>query len=162
MARTPFRRTDRVSSLVRQVLGELLTFEIKDPRVQGAVITDVEITGDLREARIFLTHPGDDGEAESMMRGLEKASGWLRRELGQRIRLRVTPSLEFRFDHSLTYGARIESKLRELGLGGEEDEAEDGDRSERGDDLGSDDPESGDFGSEDFGSEDDPSDDQDD
>ena len=59
MARTPFKRTDRVASLVRQVLGELLTFEVKDPRVRGAVITDVEITGDLREARVFVIPPED-------------------------------------------------------------------------------------------------------
>lgn len=124
MARTPFKRTDRVSSLLRQVLGELLTFEIKDPRVQGAVITDVEVTGDLREARVFLTPPDDDREADAMLRGLNKASGWLRREVGQRTRLRVTPSLEFRFDRSLEYGARIESKLRELGLGGADDEVD--------------------------------------
>lgn len=122
MPRTPFKRTDRVSSLVRQVLGELLTFEIKDPRVQSVVVTDVEVTGDLREARIYVAHPGDDDEAEAQMRGLNKASGWLRRQLGQRIRLRVTPSLDFRFDESLAYGARIESKLRELGLGGDDDE----------------------------------------
>ncbi len=125
MARTPFKRTDRVSSLVRQVLGELLTFEIKDPRVQSVVVTDVEVTGDLREARIYVAHPGDDDEAAAQMRGLDKASGWLRRQLGQRIRLRVTPSLDFRFDESLAYGARIESKLRELGLGGDEDDAAD-------------------------------------
>jgi len=122
MARTPFKRTARVSSLIRQVLGELLTFEVKDPRVQDVVITDVEVTGDLREARVFLAHPGDEAQATSMMRGLEKASGWLRRELGQRIRLRVTPSLDFRFDRALEYGARIESRLRDLGLGGEPDE----------------------------------------
>lgn len=124
MARTPFKRTARVASLIRQVLGELLTFEVKDPRVQGAVVTEVEVTGDLREARIYLTHPGDEAEADAMMRGLGKASGYLRRELGQRVRLRVTPSLDFRFDRSIEYGARIESKLRELGLGGADAEGE--------------------------------------
>lgn len=138
MARTPFKRTARVSSLIRQVLGELLTFEIKDPRVQGASVTEVEVTGDLREARIYLIHPGDDAEAKSLMRGLEAASGYLRRELGQRVRLRVTPSLEFRFDRSIEYGARIESKLRELGLGGE-GEAGEGEEGASGDD-----PDSGD------------------
>lgn len=133
MARTPFQRTDRVSSLIRQILGELLTFEIKDPRAQGAVITDVEITGDLREARIFLSPPADASDADAMMRGLQRASGFLRRELGQRARLRVTPSLEFRYDRSLEYGARIESKLRELGLGQAPDDDADADGDERGD-----------------------------
>ncbi|MCA9540123.1 MAG: 30S ribosome-binding factor RbfA [Myxococcales bacterium] len=130
MARTPFRRTDRVSSLVRQVLAELLTFEVKDPRVQGVSITEVEVTGDLREARIFIMHPGDDVAAQAVLDGLQQASGYLRRELGQRVRLRVTPELSFRFDASLAYGARIEARLRELGLGdGRAEEGEAGDAS---------------------------------
>ena len=117
MARTPFKRTDRVASVVRQVLGELLTFEVKDPRVRGAVISDVEITGDLREARVFVIPPEDKAEASAMMDGLNRASGYLRRELGQRVELRVTPQLDFRYDRSIEYGNRIEQKLRELGLG---------------------------------------------
>jgi len=117
MARTPFKRTARVASVVREVVSELLTFEVKDPRVQGAVVTEVEVTGDLREARVFLMYPGDEKTAEKMLSGLNGASGFMRRELGKRIRLRVTPSLSFRFDRSYEYAARIEAKLSELGLG---------------------------------------------
>lgn len=125
MARTPFKRTDRVASVVRQVLGELLTFEVKDPRVRGAVISDVEITGDLREARVFVIPPQDGAEASAMMDGLQRASGYLRRELGQRVELRVTPQLDFRYDRSIEYGNRIEQKLRELGLGDAHDDESD-------------------------------------
>lgn len=149
MARSPFKRTARVASVVREVVGELLTFEVKDPRVRGAVVTDVEVTGDLRQARIFLMHPGDEDEARQMMRGLAKASGFMRRELGQRIRMRVTPSLDFRFDRSYEYAARIEARLAELGLGegaehdGSESEASQLDASEpdaaEPDDVGVDD-----------------------
>lgn len=129
MARTPFKRTDRVSSLLRRVLGELLTFEIKDPRAQGVVISDVEVTGDLREARVFIAHPGDEETARAQLAGLQKAAGFIRRELGHRVNLRVTPQLHFRIDHSLEYGNRIEQKLRELGLGGEDDGEAEGDGS---------------------------------
>ena len=124
LARPPFKRTARVASVVREAISELLTFEVKDPRVQGAVVTDVEVTGDLREARIFLMHPGDEVEAARLLKGLGQASGFLRRALGQRIRLRVTPSLDFRFDRSYEYAARIEAKLAELGLGEETDEGD--------------------------------------
>lgn len=139
MARTPFKRTDRVSSLVRQVLGELITFEIKDPRVRGAVISDVEITGDLREARVFLIPPENEAEAQALMTGLAAATGFLRREIGQRIRLRVTPQLDFRFDHSIEYGNRIEQRLRELGLGGTPAEPDEQDASDEDADASSDD-----------------------
>lgn len=125
MARTPFKRTDRVASVVRQVLGELLTFEVKDPRVRGAVISDVEITGDLREARVFVIPPEDDEASKAMMDGLQRASGYLRRELGQRVELRVTPQLGFQYDRSIEYGNRIEQKLRELGLGDASDDEAD-------------------------------------
>jgi ribosome-binding factor A len=139
MARTPFKRTDRVSSLVRQVLGELITFEIKDPRVRGAVISDVEITGDLREARVFLIPPENEAEAQALMTGLAAATGFLRREIGQRIRLRVTPQLDFRYDHSIEYGNRIEQRLRELGLGGTPPEPDEQDASGEDADLTPDD-----------------------
>lgn len=116
MARTPFSRPDRVSSLIREVISELLLLEINDPRVKGVVVTDVAITGDLREAKIFV-YCSDASRREAVMVGLSRASGWVRRELGKRIRLRVTPSVSFHFDESLEYGARIEARLRDLGLG---------------------------------------------
>jgi len=104
--------------------------EVKDPRVRAITVTDVEVTGDLRQARIFFAHhTGPEGEAD-IIRGLEKAAGFIRRALGKQIRMRTTPSLTFVPDHSLDYGDRIEQKLRELGLGHEESEADDFDGSE--------------------------------
>jgi ribosome-binding factor A len=125
MARTRFNRKDRVSSLIRDVVAKIVSSQVKDPRVRSITITDVEVTGDLRQARVFFAHhSGPEGEPE-IIRGLAKASGFIRRALGQQIRMRTTPSLEFIPDHSLDYGDRIEQKLRELGLG-QEDESTDG------------------------------------
>ena len=117
MPRSPFNRTDRVASLIQEIISGLLRSEVKDPRVRSVTVTDVEVTGDLREARIYYTHHSGEFKADEVREGLQRASGFVRRELGQRIRMRVTPSLDFREDTSLDYGARIEAKLRELGLG---------------------------------------------
>ena len=125
MARSPFKRTDRVASLIHEILSEILRTQVKDPRVQSVTITDVEVTGDLREARVFITHHQGTFEEDDVLEGLERAKGFVRRELGQRLRMRVTPSLDFRMDHSFEYGARIEQKLRELGLGESSSDASD-------------------------------------
>lgn len=110
-------RVQRVSSLVRQAVAEILTLEVKDPRIAGVVVTDVEITGDLREAQIFYGFVGDAGARAEAAEGLASCTGYVRRELGQRVSLRVVPSVHFRIDTSLDYGARIEARLAELGLG---------------------------------------------
>ena len=72
------------------------------------------MTGDLREAKVYIACYGEDGVGESQIKGLAKASSYIRREIGQRIHLRTTPSLTFHPDSSLVYGARIESLLRTI------------------------------------------------
>jgi ribosome-binding factor A len=114
MSRSTHKRTARIASLVREVISSLIVSEVKDPRVQKITLTDVEVTGDLREARVFFAHHGTDQDEKEILVGLERATGFLRRELGKRIRLRVTPSLQFRVDRSLDYGARIEKVLHDI------------------------------------------------
>lgn len=109
-------RPARVASVVREVVAYAITFEMKDPRITGVTVSDVEVTGDLREARVFV-HVHDPERVEGALKALRKGAGWLRRKVGERVRLRHTPRLDFRFDRSLDYGARIEERLRELGLG---------------------------------------------
>ncbi|MCA9557670.1 MAG: ribosome-binding factor A, partial [Myxococcales bacterium] len=72
MARTPFDRTARVNSLLRQVLAELLEFEVKDPRTRGLTLTDVEVTGDLREAKVYVCGP-PELDREAALAGLKRA-----------------------------------------------------------------------------------------
>ncbi|MGB0647455.1 MAG: 30S ribosome-binding factor RbfA [Bradymonadia bacterium] len=113
MSRTNFKRTARVASLLREVLTEVLR-TVKDPRVSGVSVTDVEVTGDLREAKVFIACYGEEAAGHTQLEGLTKATSYIRREIGQRIQLRTTPSLSFHLDTSLVYGARIESLLRSI------------------------------------------------
>ena len=128
MARGNIKRTARVASLLREVLTEVLR-RVKDPRVAGVSITDVEVTGDLRDAKVFIACFEDDQAGRAQLEGLSAANQFIRREVGQRIRLRVTPSLTFHLDTSLSYGARIEALLksvqtREVGTGDPENDDE--------------------------------------
>jgi ribosome-binding factor A len=113
MARNNVKRTARVASLLREVITEVLR-GVKDPRVNGVSVTDVEVTGDLREAKVFIASYGDDAASQTQLRGLAAAASFIRREVGLRIQLRTTPSLTFHPDSALVYGARIESLLREI------------------------------------------------
>jgi ribosome-binding factor A len=117
MATTTHHRVERVSSLLRDVLGELLTRELKDPRASGVVVTDVEISHDLGEAKIFVTGIAKERRKDAL-RGLQAATGFLRREIGRRVQMRTVPNLRFYFDESLDYGARIDAVLREIGMSG--------------------------------------------
>jgi ribosome-binding factor A len=114
MSRASYKRTARIASLIREVLSEVIRVQVKDPRVQAISLTDVEVTGDLREAKIFFAHHGSEADEKQILKALRKASGFLRRELGQKVSLRVTPALKFVVDHSLDYGARIEAVLRDI------------------------------------------------
>lgn len=116
MAGNPRHRPERVASLLRDVLGALVR-EIRDPRAAGLIVTDVEITPDLGEAKVFVTGIAADRRKEAQ-RGLQAATGFLRREIGRQMQLRTVPNLRFFFDESQDYGARIDAALRELGLTG--------------------------------------------
>lgn len=105
-----FSRKDRVNEQIRRELAELIRAEVKDPRVGMVSITEVEVTPDYAHARVyFSTLVGEDKIAEVQL-GLQKASGFLRRELGRRVRIHTTPQLHFIHDTSLERGADL-SKL---------------------------------------------------
>jgi len=110
----------RVSNLIHTHLMDLLERKANDPRLQMVTITDVAITPDALRADIhFSVLGGAEAQAETQA-GLESAAGWLRRELGHRLRLRNTPELVFHYDPSLERGEHIASILDELGLGEED------------------------------------------
>src|SRR5437870_11462132 len=109
------RRVERINDLLRDELSELIGRELKDPRLAGLIsITEVETTSDLRHARVFVSVFGSDEERESSLAALRNASGFLRREVAQRITLRHMPELEFRLDSSLEHGDRILRLLKEV------------------------------------------------
>ena len=105
-----FARKDRVSEQIRREVAELIRLEIKDPRVGMVSITDVEVTPDYAHAKIYFSTLAGSERLDEVMAGLQKASGFLRRELGKRIRIHTTPQLHFVFDQSLERGADL-SKL---------------------------------------------------
>ena len=104
----------RTNDDIQIVLSKLLR-EIKDPRVQQGMIsvTRVETTGDLRYSKVWLAVMGMKDEKE-FKKGLKSASGWLRRELGNTMKLRYTPELVFEIDHSIASGAHISQVISSL------------------------------------------------
>ncbi len=114
-------RPARVASLIRQAIAEVLRTEVKDPRVAAANLSDVEVTGDLREAKVFVHGPTDEEERQQLLAGLERCAGFVRHQVGQRVALRHTPQIRFMFDDSIAYGARIDAALKGLNLGEEEE-----------------------------------------
>lgn len=114
------QRTDRVAGEIRELLGEIIVRqEIKDPRVRGAGIitfTHARISGDLRQAKAFFTvHGMDDESLERVRQGLTSAAGFIRKRIGERLRLKSTPTLTFEIDRVFEQEAHIDALLREVG-----------------------------------------------
>jgi ribosome-binding factor A len=111
-----YKRSDRVADLLRREIAELLLRRVKDPRVAGVIVTGVELTPDLRYAKVFFCITGgcSDEVKENATVGLSKAKGFMRQELGKRLYLRHLPQLDFQYDASFEYGEKIERLLKEL------------------------------------------------
>lgn len=115
----------RVGDMIRNHLMDLIERKVNDPRVQMVTITDVAVTSDASHADVhFSVLGGPEAQAEAQA-GLQSAAGWLRRELGRRLRLRNTPQLVFHYDPSLEHGEHIASILDDLGLGDNVDDVDD-------------------------------------
>lgn len=109
------RRPDRVAAAIRESVATFLTEGVKDPRVTGLVtVTGVDVTRDLRHARIHVSVLGSEAEKRETMEGLASVAGHLRARLGRTLRLRVTPELEFRYDPTIERAARIDSLLEQV------------------------------------------------
>jgi len=107
-------RANKVGEQMKKELGEIIGRKLKDPRVGFVTVTDVQVTGDLQQATVFISVLGDEEQKENTLKGLAKAKGFIRSEIGQRIRLRKTPEIFFEFDESIDYGNRIESLLNKI------------------------------------------------
>ena len=107
-----FSRKDRVAEQIRRELAELIRSELKDPRVGMISITDVEVTADYAHAKVFFSTLAGSEHVAEVMTGLQKASGFLRRELGKRISIHMTPQLHFVFDQSLERGADLSALIQ--------------------------------------------------
>jgi ribosome-binding factor A len=110
------RRVERVASLIKREVSQMLVVGIKDDRVGAGMVsvTDVEVSGDLQHAKIFVSIYGTDEARAETMAGLKAATGFVRSELGQRIRLRRTPEILFKEDRSVERGTRVLSLINQL------------------------------------------------
>ncbi len=111
---TSGKRTARVADLIRAEIADICIKELRDPRIGTLTITGVKITDDLKVARVFFVKIGEDICDPKTTAALEAARGFIRRELGQRLKLRAVPELIFAHDESFAYGSRIERILAEI------------------------------------------------
>ena len=111
---TAHKRPDRVGHLLQKELAALFARGLKDPRVGLVTITGVKMSPDLREARVYWTVHGGEPARQETERGIEAARGYLRREGGGGLGLRVVPELRFTYDEAIDRGDRIERLLREV------------------------------------------------
>jgi ribosome-binding factor A len=113
-------RAGRVSEQIKKELSLIIQAELKDPRIGFITVTGVEITNDLAEAKVYLSILGTDQQKEDTLHALGRGTGFIRSELGKRIRLRIVPKLFFILDSSIAYGSRIEQILSKLNEGKDE------------------------------------------
>lgn len=107
-------RVNRVGEQMKKELSDIIGRKLKDPRIGFVTVTDVQVTGDLQQAKVYISVLGDSEQKKNTLKGLETAKGFIRTEIGQRIRLRKTPEIIFEFDESIDYGNRIESLIHQL------------------------------------------------
>ncbi|MBP2623506.1 30S ribosome-binding factor RbfA [Streptococcus oricebi] len=108
-------RSDRVGMEVKREVNEILQKKVRDPRVQGVTITDVQMSGDLSLAKVYYTIMSDlASDNQKAQEGLEKAKGTIKRELGRTLKIYKIPDLIFVKDQSIEYGNKIDQMLRDL------------------------------------------------
>lgn len=109
-------KRERMSERIHQILSQLLLREISDPRLQDITVTDVTLDPELMYAKVYVSAMGDEDRESEVMHGLRRASGFLRREVGKRIRLRNTPELHFYWDSTLAQADRINAIISSLDI----------------------------------------------
>ncbi len=107
-------RVNRVGEQMKKEISDIIQNELKDPRVGFVTITEVDVTGDLQIAKVFVSVLGSEEQKQESLKALRKAAGFVRSEVGKRIRLRLTPEIVFQLDTSLDYSTRIQEVLRDI------------------------------------------------
>ncbi len=111
------RRALRVSEALREELGELIEYELTDPRIAGVVVTDVHVSPDFRHARVCLSLPGDSAAQEEAMLALEGAKGFLKSEIGHRLQLFRLPEFHFEAGIPADMAERLEKIMKRVKKG---------------------------------------------
>ncbi len=108
------RRPQRVALQIQQEISWMLSRDLKDRRIGFVTVTGVEMSPDLRHAKIYVSAMGSDAEKRGSLEALNHAAGWIRHELGQRLRMKFLPEIVFRTDTSQEYGERIDRLLDKI------------------------------------------------
>lgn len=108
------RRTNRLEEEIREEVAKIIAGELKDPRIGFVTVTGVQLTPDLRHARINVGVLGDQAARDKSLAGLRQAAGFVRRELGRRLRIRHTPEVAFQYDKGLDATDRVARLLDEV------------------------------------------------
>ena len=110
----PSYRPIRVGELIQSEIADLMLRQLKDPRLEMVTISHVEVAADLRYARVYVSHLGSETEQQTALEGFECAAGFIRKQLGKRLKLRYVPQLTFQLDTAIAYGVRISHMLHDL------------------------------------------------
>lgn len=109
-------KQERVADRIREILSELLLFEVADPALHGITVTNVTIDRELEYASVYVNALGDEERREDVLAGLRRAGGFLRREMGRQLQLRRVPEIRWYWDESLSHTDKIEALLNTLDL----------------------------------------------
>ncbi|ADO77113.1 30S ribosome-binding factor RbfA [Halanaerobium praevalens] len=113
------KRAVRVGELLKEEISQIVLREMKDPRIGFVSITDVEVSGDLRHAKVFISVYGTEKEKEETLAGLQQAQGFVRKLVGERVKIHHTPEIIFRYDDSIENGVHISNIIKDLKQSGE-------------------------------------------
>ncbi len=109
----PYKRSRRVADLLKEELSDIILRRLKDPRMGFVTVMDVAVTDDLKLARVYVSSLKPE-EREQTLEILKSAKSFIRQELGRRVKMKVTPDLEFHTDTTVEYGSRIDRLLKEI------------------------------------------------
>jgi ribosome-binding factor A len=109
-------KQERMADRIREILSTLLLLEVTDPALEGVTVTEVTLDRELEYANVYVNALGEEERQPVVMAGLARAHGFLRREVGKRVKLRRTPDLRFHWDMTLDRGAAIEETLDQLNI----------------------------------------------
>ncbi len=110
----PGHRQERLQDQIRTEVAEIITLELKDPRIGFVTVTRVELSRDFHAARVWVSVLGEETAQRGTIEGLTSAAGYLRHEIGHRLRLRRAPELTFALDHGIQDALKVESLLEKI------------------------------------------------
>ncbi len=117
-----YQRAERIAEEIKRELSDILRNHVRDPRITDmASVVKVDVSRDLRHAKIYVSVLGNKEEKQRTMEGLDRATGFIRKELGQRLGLRYVPEISFVLDESIEYSIHIAQKIEELKRKGQDE-----------------------------------------